>query len=189
MLHVLFAVALGSATVASDSRCNDIHINAIQGEIQNFASHPALAGQQAQRATAIVQAQSDAEQELVVLQGVCAENYFAPLAARIFALDAWADLLMQRNAAAAGGAPCPDADMKMMAAGAASAWYKLGQASSIPNPPKLVATLVPQTQALAAQAGVTLPSFADATTYWEQKYEAAAKAAIVNCGSQTPIPK
>lgn len=187
MLHALFAVALGSATIASDSRCNDIHINTIQGELQNLAGHPASAGHQTQRGAAILQAQGDAEQELVVLQGVCAENYFAPLAARIFVLDAWADLLMQSNATTRG-APCPDADTKVMAAGAASAWYKLGQASAVPTPPKLVATLVPQAQALAAQAGVTLPAFADATTYWEQKYETAAKQAIANCSTQTPLP-
>ena len=32
MLSAVLAVALSSATVASDSRCNDIHINAVQAQ-------------------------------------------------------------------------------------------------------------------------------------------------------------
>lgn len=191
MLHAaILTVALGSATVAvSDSRCNDIHINTIQGELQNFAQHPVSPAQQTQRGIAIVQAQSDVEEEEVVLQGTCPQDDFLPLSARLYALDAWADLLEQRNGAMGGGASCPDADKKVMAASAASAWLRLGQASLIaPKPPALVATLVPQVQALAAQAGMTLPAFPDATSFWEQQYVTAAKQAIVDCASQTPHP-
>jgi hypothetical protein len=189
MLHVLFAVALGSATVASDSRCNGSHTDTIQGELQNFAQHPASASAQTQRGVAIVEAQSDAEQEEVVLQGVCPENEFPTRAARLYALDAWADLLIQRNGAM-GSAVCPDAEKKVMAAIAASAWFKLANAATIsPKPPALVATLVPQVQALAAQAAMTLPAFNDATSYWEQQYKTAAQQAIIDCASQTPRPE
>ena len=190
MLSAVLAVALSGATVAvSDSRCNDIRINRIQGELQNFADHPAPAAQQNQRGVAIVQAQSDAEQEEVVLQGVCPEGDFPPYAARLFAIDAWGDLLVQRNITASGGGPCPNAEKAIMAASAASAWYKLGEASQVTPPPKLVATLLPQVQALATEADLALPSFAEASAFWEQKYETAAKEAIAACGAQTPLPK
>ncbi|MGA7570569.1 MAG: hypothetical protein WCA80_07170, partial [Candidatus Aquilonibacter sp.] len=56
------------------------------------------------------------------------------------------------------------------------------------KPPALVSTLVPQVRALAVQAGMTLPAFADATAYWEQQYVTAAKQAIVDCAAQTPHP-
>ena len=189
MLSALLAVALSSRTVAvSDSRCNDIQINRIQGELQNFADHSPSAAEQNERGVAIVQAQSDAEQEQVVLQGVCPQGDFPPYAARLFAIDAWGDLLVQRNITASGGGPCPDAEKPIMAASAASAWYKLGEASQVTPPPKLVATLLPQVQGLATQAGVALPTFAETSSYWEQKYEAAAKGAIAACGTATPLP-
>ncbi len=192
MLHVLFAVVLNSTTVASkDSRCNDIHVNSIQGQLQNFAQHPAGPSGQTDRATAIAQAQSDVESERVILAGVCSEGDYLPLAARLYALDAWTDLLGERNNTVRSPGPCPAADKKLMAAAAASAWTKLAQAASIPKPPALVGTLTPQIQGLAAQGGITLPSFPDATQFWEQKYETAAKAAIVDCASETtptPIP-
>jgi len=189
MFHVLFAVALGSATVASDSRCNDSHTDAIQSQLQNFAQHPASAAQRAQRGVAIVEAQSDAEQEEVVLQGVCPQNEFPTRVARLYALDAWADLLIQRNGAMESGI-CPDADKKLIASVAADAWFKLANAATIaPKPPALVATLVPQVQALAAQVPITLPVFNDATSYWEQQYKTAGQQAVINCASQTPRPK
>ena len=191
MLHVLFAVALGSATVAvSDSRCNDININTIQGKLLNFALHPASAAQQTQRGIAIVQAQNDIQQEEAVLQGVCPDSDFPPFSARLYALDAWSDLLQERNGILGGGTSCPDADKKLKAATAASAWLKLAQASLIsPQPPKLVGTLVPQVQALASEAGMTLPAYPAATTYWESQYVTAAKQAIVDCAAQSPQPK
>jgi hypothetical protein len=87
-----------------------------------------------------------------------------------------------------GGGPCPDSVKKIVAASAASAWYKLGEASQVTPPPKLVATLVPQVEAMATDGGLTLPPFPDATSYWEQKYQTTAKDAIAACGSPTPMP-
>jgi hypothetical protein len=192
MIAAILAVALTGTTVASrDSRCNDFQINSIQGQLQNFSQHPVSASGQTQRATAIAQAQSDVESERVILSGVCSQDDYIPLAARLYALDAWADVLGERNNTVSSPGPCPVADKKLMAAAAASAWSKLAQAASIPKPPALVATLTPQVQAMATQSGITLPTFPDATEYWEQKFEAAAKAAIVDCASQstpTPLP-
>ncbi|HTZ54789.1 MAG TPA: hypothetical protein VMB20_06965 [Candidatus Acidoferrum sp.] len=192
MFHILLAAALNGTIVASkDSRCNDIHINAIEGELRNFAQHPANASGQTDRATAIAQAQSEVQTERVILAGVCNQDEYLPMAARLFALDAWADVLGERNNTVRSPGPCPIADKKLMAAAAASAWTKLAQAASIPNPPALVGTLTPQIQALATEAEMTLPSFPEATQFWEQKYETAARAAIVDCASEitpTPIP-
>lgn len=192
MIAAILAVALNSTTVASkDSRCNDFHINSIQGQLQNFAQHPVGPSGQTDRGTAIAQAESDVQSERVILAGVCGQDEYMPLAARLYALDAWTDLLGERNNTITSPGPCPTADKKLMAAAAASAWSKLSQAASIPKPPALVATLTPQVQALATQAGIALPSFPDATQFWEQKYETAAKAAIVDCASQTtptPLP-
>jgi hypothetical protein len=189
MIAAILAVALGSATVAQhDSRCNAVNINTIQDQLQGFAQHPAPASQQTERGAAIVQTQSDIEEEAVVLQGICPQDDFPPLSARLNALDAWADLLEERNGAM-GGAPCPNANKKLMAASVASAWMRLAQASLVAaKPPALVATLVPQVQALAAQAGITLPAYPDATSYWEQQYIMSARQAIVDCGVQTPHP-
>ncbi len=186
----LLAVALNSTIVASkDSRCNDIHIGAIQGQLQSFASHPAGPRDQAERGTAIAQAQSDAQNERVILASVCSGDDYMEYEARLFALDAWADLLTERNASDGGSGLCPAAEKKVMAASAASAWLKLAQAASIPKPPQLVATLTPQVQAMANQAGLTLPAFSAATQYWQQQYDTAAKAAVVDCASQqTPTP-
>jgi hypothetical protein len=192
MIAAILAVALNSTIVASkDSRCNDIHINSIQGQMQNFAQHPASVSGQTDRATAIAQAQSDAQTERVILAGVCSEDEYMPLAARLYALDAWADVLGERNNTVSSAGLCPAADKKLLAAAAASAWTKLAQAASIPKPPALVATLTPQIQAMATQAGMTLPGFPEATQFWEQQYETAAKSAVVECASQqapTPTP-
>jgi hypothetical protein len=188
MLSAVLAVALSRAPLASDSRCNDITINKIQGQLQNFAEHPVSGKQLNERGVAIVQAQGAAEQEQVVLKSVCPETQFGPFAAQLFALDAWGDLLVQGVVTGTGGGPCPDSVKKIVASSAASAWYKLGEASQVTPPPKLVAALVPQVQAMAAEGGLTLPVFAEATTYWEQKYETTAKEAIAACGSPTPMP-
>ncbi|HUA08370.1 MAG TPA: hypothetical protein VMA98_03790 [Candidatus Acidoferrales bacterium] len=189
MIALVLAAALGGATVASaDSRCNDLHINEIQGELQNFAQHPAGASKITERSIAIVQAQTDAQQERVILQGVCSEGDFVPLGARLFALDAWADLLSERNGEGSSPDLCPGTDKKVMAGAAASAWLKLALAAAAPKPPALVATLVPQVQAMATQAGLTLPTFSETSAYWEQKYEAAAKQAIIDCASQMSPP-
>jgi hypothetical protein len=190
MIAAILAVALNSTTVASkDSRCNDIHINSIQGELQNFAQHPATPSGQTDRATAIAQAQSDVQTERVILAGVCSGDDLDAFEARLYALDAWADVLGERNNTVSRPGPCPDADKKVLAAAAASAWTKLAQAASVPKPPALVATLTPQIQAMATQAGITLPSFPEATQYWEQQYDAAAKAAVIDCAAQhTPTP-
>jgi hypothetical protein len=189
MIATILAVALDSTTVARDSRCNDIHINAIQGQFQNFAQHPASPSGQTDRATAIAQAQSDLQTERVILAGVCSGDDLTTYEARLYALDAWADVLGERNNTVGSPGPCPVADKKLMAAAAASAWTKLAQAASIPKPPALVATLTPQIQAMATQVGMTLPTFPEATQYWEQQYETAAKAAIVDCASKhTPTP-
>lgn len=180
-------------TVASkDSRCNDIQINAIDAQFRNFAQHPASPSGQTERATAIAQAQSDVQSERVILAGVCSESEYTPLAARLYALDAWADVLGERNNTVSSPGPCPAADKKLMGAAAASAWTKLAQAASIAKPPTLVATLTPQIQSMATQAGITLPSFSEATQFWEQKFETQARAAIVDCASQhtsTPLPQ
>ncbi|HEX8807205.1 MAG TPA: hypothetical protein VF741_09650 [Candidatus Aquilonibacter sp.] len=186
----ILAVALNSTIVASkDSRCNDIHTGAIQGQLANFAQHPAAPKDQAERGAAIAQAQTDAQTERVILAGVCSQDDYLPIAARLFALDAWADLLAERNASDGASGICPAADKKVMAATAASAWSKLAQAASIPKPPAIVATLTPQVQAMANQAGMTLPAFGDATQFWQQQYQTAAKAAVVDCASQqTPTP-
>jgi hypothetical protein len=190
MIATILAVALNSTIVASkDSRCNDIHVNAIQGQLQTFAQHPAGPKDQADRAAAIAQAQNDAQTERVILAGVCSQDDYMSFGSRLFALDAWADLLAEQNDNGGGSGLCPAAEKKVMAATAASAWSKLAQAASIPKPPPLVATLTPQVQAMANQAGLTLPAFRDATQYWEQGYETAAKAAVVDCASQqTPTP-
>jgi len=191
MIAVVLAAALGSVTLASgDSRCNAVHINEIQGELQSFAQHPAGASKITERSIAIVQAQTDAQQERVILQGVCSDDDFAPLAARLYALDAWADLLGERNGEGSSPDLCPGTDKKVMAGAAASAWLKLAQAASASKPPALVATLSPQIQAMATQAGITLPVFSETSSYWESKYEAAAKQAIIDCASQmTPPPR
>jgi hypothetical protein len=191
----ILAVALNSTIVASkDSRCNDIDINAIQGRMQNFAQHPAAPKDQAERGEAIAQAQNDVQTERVILAGVCSGDDLASFIARLDALDGWADLLAERNNDNGGSSSlCPTADKKVMAAAAASAWTKLAAAASVAKePPPLVATLTPQVQALATQAGLTLPAFRDTTQYWEQQYATAAKAAVVDCASQqtpTPIPR
>jgi len=187
MLHVLFAVALNGATVAvSDSRCNDIHINSIQGRLQQFAARPAPPAQQTQRAIDIGQARSDAEQEGVILRGVCSDSEFAPFASRLEVLDAWADLLTYANGSPGMSAQCPDDDRKVMAATAASAWRKLEVASEDGPPPPLAAKLATQIQALAAKAALALPPPADATSYWVNAYTDAGKQAIADCAAHVP---
>ncbi|HTX56654.1 MAG TPA: hypothetical protein VMD47_06085 [Candidatus Acidoferrales bacterium] len=189
MIAAVFAVALGSATIASDSRCNDTEINAIEANLRNYSQHPVAANRQTQREIAIEAAQTDAQQERVILAAVCPDDQYPALAAHLFALDAWADLLAERNGSNGGSGPCPAAEKPVMAGAAASAWVKLAQAASISKPPTLLATLVPQVQAMAAQAGLTLPAFPEASTYWESQYEQAAKQAIVDCASHASTPQ
>jgi len=184
----ILAVGLNSTLVAGDSRCNDLRTNAIQGQLQNFAQHPALPNALNARALAIAQAQNDAQTERVILAGVCPDSDYVPLAARLYALEAWGDLLGERNNQA-NHSICPAADKKVMAAAVASAWVKLSQAGTAPKPPALVATLTPQIQAMATDAGVTLPAFKETTQYWEQRYDTAAKAALVDCANAlSPAP-
>jgi hypothetical protein len=168
MLHLLLA-----ANLLALSRCNDQRVGEIQAELQH-----------ASRLADVVAAQSDISQERTILRAVCPDADFAPLDARLFALDAWGDLLARAEGTSPVAA-CPDKQKVVDAAIAAGAYHKLVFASTVaPQPAALVPKLLPQVQALAAQSGVTLPSYADATSYWAGQYQDAAAQAIGACRQQ-----
>ncbi|HTU69484.1 MAG TPA: hypothetical protein VMF11_04110 [Candidatus Baltobacteraceae bacterium] len=188
MIAAVLVVALGSAPVSvAYSRCNSIQADAIAEKLQDYAKHPS---DQTQRSVQIALTQTDAEQERTILQGVCPASDYGRLASRLYALEAWGDLL---GYATIGPSPmdkiCPDANKKVMIGTAAHAWQQLALAATVTSTPtSLVATLTPQVRALAAKGGLTLPPFAQATAYWEQHYENSAKQAMIDCGSKMMMP-
>jgi hypothetical protein len=189
MLHLLLALVLPNGILlASDSRCNGSQTGEIQAQLQQYANHPASKSDQQQRAADILSSQNDVQQERTILENVCPEIDFRPLDADLFALDAWTDLLTRAN----GPSPvanCPDKQKAVDAATAADAYVKLAQAATLaPQPAQLVAKLLPQIQTLAAQSGVTLPSFTDASSYWAQQYQDVGKQAVDACAGPNPSP-
>ena len=181
MLHLLLALSLESPMlVAGDSRCNDVNVGAIEQRLQRIAANPKAGGSPAGRGAAILAAQADAGEEQVILSSVCPEADYRPLGARLFVLDAWADLLAYTNAPPAPD--CPDLPKKVEASAVASAWLSLGRAAGAdPKPAKLEPPVEALARSLAAEAGVTLPAFADATTYWASSYQQAGREAIAAC--------
>jgi hypothetical protein len=190
MIAAAMTIALSNMTLASESRCSDREISAIYMQMQGYAQHPPPPAQAATRAIDISTAQSDAEQERTILLAVCPQRDFGPLASRLLAIEAWGDLLLaQLGAPVYSGQVCLSAANKETAAGTASAWFRLANATTASTPPdKLVATLTPQVQAQAARIGLALPIFSDATSYWEQQQDNAAKQALAACPSPSPSP-
>jgi len=188
MIVAALYVAIGSMTLASESRCSDRQTSAIYGQMQEFAQHPTSAARMAERAIDISTAQGDAEDERTILQAVCPQRDYPLLASRLYAIEAWGDLLLaQLGGPVFAGQVCPAAATKEAAASTASAWLRLAAASTTGGAPdKLVATLTPQVQAQALRVGLTLPALSDASAYWEQQQEAMAKQALADCPSPSP---
>jgi hypothetical protein len=183
MIAAVLAVALSGTTIAAESRCSDRQANALADQVQGYAKNPPptppLA---AQRAIDISQVQADAEQERLILQAVCPQVDYARYSSRLYAVEAWGDLLIAEHGTPAA---CPAAEPKQVAAMTASAWLKLATAANA-NPAKpdiLVARLTPQVQAQAAQVGLTLPATSDASTFWYQQQADAARQAAATCPS------
>jgi hypothetical protein len=185
MLHLLFAFALGSPMlVAGDSRCNDVEINGIEARLRKLDGN-LRAGSPADRGASLLAIQSDIGQEQVILGSICAEHDYRADDARLAALDAWADILIYANGV--GDPACRDEQKKIESGAVATAWVKLAEAATVAgDPPKVVAMLEPRVRALAADAALTLPAYADATSYWAAPLQQASRDAIAACSAPAP---
>ncbi len=167
MLHAaLFAAALNGSVVAM-SRCNDINILQMQDKLRKFeGSTPAPADRDARFAAlqSVVQSAGD---EAVILQSVCSDRDFAPLEASIQAIKAWSLVLQSDLAKAEYGDQCPAAQLPVVRGFVAEAWLNIAEAEfANPKPPSVVTDVEAKVRSRASADSLTLPSVADASSYW-----------------------
>src|SRR5215469_5966377 len=170
---MLFAAALAAAlsggpSVVALARCNNLNATHLEDQVRGYEKHPPTAA--ADRDARFVDLEgviSSADNESIILQGICSPNDFAPIAAQLDAVQAWAlvqesDLSRQKNAS-----ECPAAEVPIARGYIANAWVLLSRAD-------LDATgrypsgqnVLPKVQTRAAALNLTLPARIDATNYW-----------------------
>jgi hypothetical protein len=151
--------------------------------VRDYEKHPAVtASDRDARFAALDAVASSANNEAIILQSTCSEPDFQPIAAQLFAVQAWAlaqesDLSRQKNATA-----CPAAEMPVARAYIANAWLLLTRADiTASGKYPSVQNVLPKVQTRAAALNLTLPARMDTTNYWLTTVRDAASEAAKSC--------
>ncbi len=185
---MLFAAALAAAlsggpSVVALARCNNMNATHFEDQVRDYDKHPpATAADRDARFAALEGVISGADNEAVILQGICSPADFAPIAAQLDAVQAWAlvlesDLSRQKNAA-----DCPAAEIPVAQGYIANAWVLLSRADiEATGKYPSVQNVLPKVQTQAAGLKLTLPARIDATNYWVTTVRNAGTEAAKNC--------
>lgn len=184
MLHVLALAAglIGPSVVASQPRCNDIAIVQMRDRLRaDERSAPAADALDA-RFTELQGVLARAQDESLVLQSVCSEGDFRPLAAKLLATRAWALALESDISKEEYGTQCPAAAIPVTRGFIAEAWLDVADAER--DEPTLPEAKTAEAKVRARAAGVqlTLPSAEEASSYWVTGIQSAGRDAAKGCG-------
>ncbi len=179
----VLAVALsGGPSVVALARCNDLNATHLEDQVRGYEKRPPSAADLDTRLGDLQAVISGADNESIILHGVCSEADFAPLAAHLDAVQAWAyalesDLSREKNAKA-----CPAAEIPVARAYVANGWLLLARADlDATGKYSPVQNVLPKIQNRAAALNLTLPGRYDATQYWLDGIRAAATDAAKGC--------
>jgi hypothetical protein len=185
------ARATGPVTVAAD-RCNSRMINDYEGQIRDDDAHPPRDNPPdlAKRFNDIGSILNALNQERGIVESLCTSDVAkAPLFAQIGATAAWG-LALESDIALRLNQPCPSAAKAFAAAILAQAWLDLASVVNDNNGkvPAEIAGAAPRIQTRAAAIGLTLPAYAETSSYWRDQIGAKAKDAVAACPTTAPSP-
>jgi hypothetical protein len=185
--------AAGAASVVAVDRCNGRMINDYAEEVRNDDARPPRnsPADLAKRFDDISQLLAGLNQERGILDIMCTSDaQKAPYFAQIGAAAAWA-LTLQSDIASKLEMPCAAGSKAFSQALLAQAWLDLASivASTGGTLPPDVAQVAPKVQTHAAALGLTLPAYADTSSYWRDTISAQAKTAIEACPTPKPTPE
>jgi hypothetical protein len=186
---MLFAAVLaaalsgGPSSVVALARCNNYNATHFEDQVRDYEKHPPTSpADRDARFAALEDVVSNANNEAIILQGICSPADFQPIAAQLFAVEAWSlalesDLSRQKDATA-----CPAAETPVARGYVANAWLLLARADlegtgRYPT----VQTVLPKVQSRAAALNLTLPARIDTTNYWMNTVRDAGTEAAKNC--------
>jgi hypothetical protein len=184
--------AKATASLVAADRCNGRMVNDYAEQIRDDDAHPPRnnPADLEKRFDDISQLLAGLNQERGILDIMCSTDaQKAPYFAQIGAMAAWA-LALQSDIASKLEMPCPAGSNGFAQALVAQAWLDL---ASIVNGEGAVshdvAQVAPKVQARAAALGLTLPAYADASSYWRDTISAQAKTSIQACPTPSPTPE
>ena len=185
---MLFAAALAAAlsggpSVVALARCNNLNATHYEDQVRDYEKHPPTgATDRDARFAALEGVIASADNEMIILQGICSPADFQPVAAQLDAVDAWAlvlesDLSRQKNAT-----ECPAAEVPIAQGYVANAWLLLSRADlDATGKYPTVQNVLPKVQTRAAALKLTLPARYDATNYWVTTVRNAGTEAAKGC--------
>ncbi len=186
---MLFAAVLaaalsgGPSSMVALARCNNLNATHYEDAVRGYEKHPVTsAPDRDTRFAALQDVIASADNESIILQGICSQADFEPIAAQLFAVEAWAlalesDLSRQKNAAT-----CPAAELPVARGYIANAWLLVTRADiNASGRYPTVQTVLPKVQSRAATLNLTLPARIDTTTYWMTGIRDAATEAAKSC--------
>jgi hypothetical protein len=193
-MWVVFAVAIVAAiagldgrarAAAAPARCNPIITNQLQAREQGYQAHPSSAKDFDTRFADLQQLIVDANTEQEILTAVCASNVaqLTPMTVQLGITRALtrvveADMAPQRFGNCAG-------EKSIVAGFLADGWLQLANTVPKDSPvPPAVAKVAPEFQTRAAENDLTLPAFADTTSYWVKSIQDKGKQAVTACAAQ-----
>ena len=183
LFAAVFAAALsGGPSVVALARCNNLNATHLEDQVRGYEKHPPSAAEFDTRFADLQAVISSADDESIILKGVCGENDFVPLVAHLDAVEAWAltlesDMSRQKNAK-----DCPAAEIPVARSYVANAWLLLARADldatgKFPS----VQNVLPKVQTRATALTLTLPGRSDTTQYWLNTIRDSATEAARGC--------
>lgn len=186
LFAAVFAAALsGGPSVVALARCNNYNATRLEDQVRTYDKNAPTAADRDARFVALEGVISSANDEAVILQGICSEPDMQPIAAQLFAVEAWAlalesDLSREKDAKA-----CPAAEIPVARGYVANAWLLLTRADfDATGKYPSVQNVLPKVQTRAAALNLTLPARQDTTNYWLTTVRDAGTEAAKSCPAQ-----
>ncbi len=179
---VLAAALSGGPSVVALARCNNLNATHLEDQVRGYEKHPPAPADVDARFADLQAVNSSADNESIILKGVCSEADFVPISAQLAAVKAWSDVLeadlsRQKNATA-----CPAAEIPVARAYVANGWFLVARADlDATGKFPALQNVLPKVQARAAALNLTLPGRDDTTQYWLGTIQDAATTAAKGC--------
>jgi hypothetical protein len=186
------AAAPSQPVLVAFDRCNSRMISDFESQIRRFDGRPAgnSPADLQKRYADIQQVLVGLNEEREILDNVCLTDLQkAPLFTQIATVAAYA-LALQADIAYKLGSPCAGAAKPMAMALLAQGWLDLANVVNADPPGTPVSGAVtqaaPRIQTRAATLGLTLPAYAETSSYWTDKITRQARDAVQACGPFSP---
>lgn len=183
LFAAVFAAALsGGPSVVALARCNNLNATHLEDQVRGYEKNPPKPADFDTRFADLQAVIGSADNEAIILKGVCSEGDFERIDAQLNAVQAWAlvlesDMSRQKNAK-----DCPAAEIPAAKAYIANAWLLLARADlNATGKYSSVQNVLPKVQTQATALNLTLPAREDTTQYWLNTVRDGATEAAKGC--------